>query len=286
MHISLQSQQVCSTLLSAACVEVCTHAVIVASMNQEVFAFNELVDTLADLEEERELPPDLAVRTRDFLQYARVVEQNRIWFGLSSQMSPPLQAECNPYLMATIDRCRHLKSLGSGFKTQLIPYLVPEAFPPGELILRAGRVNAMVFIVQGTVQLYGQVHGPGAVFGEESISKQGIQVMPVYSTTYVKTLRLYRHSLHTVLIIALLHTKPIFLFLQVLDKFPRSTQGLRKAEVRLAFRRGIIKAIKSLSNNDIPVSKILMGMTDLRRGKSLLTPISRKTKVVSKVSCK
>jgi len=238
--------------------------VIVASMNQEVFAFNELVDTLADLEEERELPPDLAVRTRDFLQYARAVEQNRIWFGLSSQMSPPLQAECNSSLMATIDRCRHLKSLGSGFKTQLIPYLVPEAFPPGELILRAGRVNSMVFIVQGTVQLYGQVQGPGAVFGEESISKQGIQLMPVYSTTYVKTLRLYRHSLHT-----------------VLDKFPRSTAGLRKAEVRLAFRRGIIKAIKLLSNQDIPGTKLLMSQL-LGRGKSLLTPISRKSNTVSK----
>eukprot|EP00658_Telonema_sp_P-2_P048478 TRINITY_DN36880_c0_g1_i4.p1 TRINITY_DN36880_c0_g1~~TRINITY_DN36880_c0_g1_i4.p1 ORF type:complete len:634 (-),score=95.50 TRINITY_DN36880_c0_g1_i4:242-2143(-) len=207
---------------------------IISSNNAESFEFNAIVDSLTDLAEENGLSEDLQVRAKEFLEHGRKAWNTKRQLQLVKRVSISLQTECVETLIGYIDQCPYFKDLGIGFKTQLVLRMIPEAYPPGELVLSAGRVDSMVFVASGIVTLYGSlvVH-PGMV-GQEAICTCGVQRLPARALTEIHIFRLPRKAI-----------------LEVLEKFPSSQKALRYHQIRLGFRRGIRLAIEQHNSENM-----------------------------------
>lgn len=199
---------------------------IISSINRETYLFNATVDSATDLAEEEGLPNDLLVRVKDFLEFSRnsVLIQQRL--DLIKRLSLPLQAECMETMVGYIEECPYFANLGKGCKIQLALRMTSEAYPAGELILRAGKIDSMIFIVSGMVSMYGKVAVAPQNVGAEAISKLGIQRIPARAITDVRIFRLSQQTIY-----------------EVLRLFPQSMSTLRRQQTRLAFKRGIKKAI-------------------------------------------
>lgn len=201
---------------------------IISSMNRELFEFNASVDSLTDLSEEENLPRELVVRVKDYLSHARPGHIAKDQMGLIQRVSNSLQAECAESLVNYINQCGYFRDLGKSFKTQLALKLIPESYPPGELILQGGAIDSMVFVVSGIVNMYGDLCIAPRMIGEEAICDKGVQRIPARAITDVRILRLARSDIRV-----------------VMERFPHATKVLRKEQIRLAFKRGILTALEN-----------------------------------------
>jgi len=115
------------------------------------------------------------------------------------QMSVPLRAECSTEIVGLLKACPHFRLVGRGFQNQLVLRFQPETYPAGELIMRAGAIDSMIFVRSGVVSQYGAISPSGSVFGMEAIAEKAEISKPVTAVTNVEIFRLSRRAIREVL---------------------------------------------------------------------------------------
>lgn len=205
---------------------------IVASMNKEKMHFQETMDELNDFMEDQGLSTDLTVRLREFFNHSREMEKLRVYNNLLSRMSPGLRGEVAILAYGKmLGEVPYFETIGESFITAVAVKLNAVALSPGEMITAGGvPADTLYFVAHGIVSSHGLMASIGYHFGEEVILASGSQRFPVRAVTFC--------SLHTLSREALA---------DVLTDFPTAATKIRKAAIRMAFRRDVVNTIKKLT---------------------------------------
>lgn len=205
---------------------------IVASMNKEKMYFQETMDELNDFMEDQGLSNELTVRLREFFNHSREMEKLRVYNNLLSRMSPGLRGEVAVLAYGKmLEEVPYFQDMGENFITAIAVKLNATALSPGEMVTAGGvPADTMYFVAHGIVSSHGLMASIGYHFGEEVILASGSQRFPVRAVTFCS-----------------LHTLSREAIAEVLIDFPKAAAKIRKAAIRMAFRRDVVNTVKKLT---------------------------------------
>lgn len=205
---------------------------IVASMNKEKMQFQETMDELNDFMEDQGLSDELTIRLREFFNHSREMEKLKVYNNLLSRMSPGLRGEVAMLAYGKMIRSvSYFLDKDTQFLTAIAVKLTAIALSPGELVVAgSSRAEALYFVADGVVSAHGALAAVGYHFGEEVILASGRQPFPVRAITFCSLHTLTRDDLAELLL-----------------DFPKVAASIRKAAIRIAFRRDVVKTIKALT---------------------------------------
>eukprot|EP00657_Telonema_sp_P-1_P003444 TRINITY_DN18291_c0_g1_i1.p1 TRINITY_DN18291_c0_g1~~TRINITY_DN18291_c0_g1_i1.p1 ORF type:complete len:518 (+),score=148.41 TRINITY_DN18291_c0_g1_i1:99-1652(+) len=213
---------------------------IVASMNKEKMHFQETMDELNQFTDEQMLSPDLAIRLREYFQHLRSVEKLKLYSSLLQKMSPGLRGEVSMIAYGSmIQSVDYLANTGESFITQIALNLGAMVLSPGELVV-SERTPAthLYFVADGLVSTAGRLQGLGFYFGEEVIMETGQHRSGVRAVQYCNLYTISRGKLQS-----------------VLKLFPRVQKIIRRAVMKLAFKRDIVSLLARLEEERSGFSK-------------------------------
>lgn len=223
---------------------------IVASMNKEKMHFQETMDELNDFMEDQQLSTDLSARLREYFQHLRSVQKMRLYASLLQKMSPALRGEvANLAYGEMIQSVSYFNGVGESFVTQIALVLEAMVLSSGELVVaEASPVLHLYFVAEGQVIANNRMESIGYFFGEEVIMETGTHKSSVRAVSYCNLYTLSREKLY-----------------EVLEKFPRVQKIIRRAVMRLAFRRDVLQVMLDLRKGaDLPKSTLLKGVAQLQ----------------------
>jgi len=209
--------------------------------------FQETMDELNDFMEDQGLSTELTVRLREFFNHSREMEKLRVYNNLLSRMSPGLRGEVAILAYGKmLGEVPYFETLSESFITAVAVKLNAVALSPGEMITAGGvPADTLYFVAHGIVSSHGLMASIGYHFGEEVILASGTQRFPVRAVTFC--------SLHTLSREALA---------DVLTDFPTAATKIRKAAIRMAFRRDVVNTIKKLTVGETSTKLMKGGKED------------------------
>jgi len=190
------------------------------------------MDELNDFMEDQGLPDDLTVRLREFFNHSRNMEKMKVYSSLLSRMSPGLRGEVAMLAYGPmLETVPYFEGTGESFLTTVAVQLSAIALSPGEMVV-AGDVpaDAIYFVADGVVSQHGKILSIGYHFGDEVILETGLHRFPVRAITFCSLHVLSKEAIQ-----------------EVLAMFPAIAKKVRKAAIRMAFRRDVVRTIKRLT---------------------------------------
>ena len=205
---------------------------IVASMDEATIAYHQTVDHLNNYMEETGLPENVRVKMREYFAHCRVMLRHQYYHDVLINLSPGLRAEFALFLHADwVSKVWFFNTYDQQeqgpFITALATSVVARVFPPRETIIYEGEETENMFIIQrGLIARLGRILGGGKFVGEDIILDSSRRHYSAVSVTYVDCYILSKGSLR-----------------KILDtgKFPILKKQIRKAAIKLAFMREVIK---------------------------------------------
>ena len=205
---------------------------IVASMDEATISYHQTVDHLNNYMEETGLPENVRIKMREYFAHCRVMLRHQYYHDVLVNLSPGLRAEFALFLHADwVSQVwffnTHDQQEQGPFITALATNVVARVFPPRETIIFEGEETENMFIIQrGLIARLGRILGGGRFIGEDIILNSSRRHYSAVSVTYVDCYMLSKKSLKNIL---------------GTGKFPTLKKQIRKAAIKLAFMRELIK---------------------------------------------
>lgn len=197
--------------------------------------YHQSMDMLNHYMQEHRLPPDLRRNMRSFMIHSREIHRARFYQDTLMQMSPQLRGELAMHVHAKwITEVKFFNASAKEsepFICAIAVRLDNEAFAPRERLISDGDLTEKMFTVQrGLVARLGRVLGRGKAVGEDMILRNARRHYSVRALTYVIAYSLSKHSLAEIL---------------TRGDFPETKKHIRKAAIKLALRRELVRIAAS-----------------------------------------
>ena len=200
---------------------------VLATQNIRHAEFCRDLTALNEFMSEGRFPLALSRKLREFFKWRHTLQSSDMHRSLLERMSPSLRGESVKTLNRWVEKVTIFKSCSAEFITAAMTLTRRRYFPPGEMIVNMGQIDATMYIVKvGLVAQGGPKGGrilrSGGVIGEELLYKRGDDKMlavqlptsaayddvfadgapsscSAYSLTYVELYTLDRQTVHTLL---------------------------------------------------------------------------------------
>jgi len=158
-----------------------------ASMNSFSLSANMKVDDLYDFSEAKDLPHEVTVRAREFLEFSQRAWKRESWFELMESMPPALRGQLVGHaLVKYIAKSELLGHFHEHHVMMLAQRFRPVAYPRGELIQCGGcYLQNMYFIHSGFCLQVCNMLRAGDSFGHEALLTDACSWRPVVAFTDV-----------------------------------------------------------------------------------------------------
>jgi len=201
---------------------------VVAAMNIRSNEYEALMDTANSFVSDTGLSPEMARRMRAFLRNLRNGSSSPEWQKLSSLLSPAIRQDISLELnRSQLKLVSFFDAIPDMCLAQLALLLVPEFYPPLEVIIHADHKPDRMYIVRlGIIACASSIRTRGTVVGEDMIFKTRTYGYTAASIAFSEVLRLSKDDLEA-----------------VMEEFPAAKALIRSRIVRLIFREQVKKFV-------------------------------------------
>ena len=192
---------------------------LIATLEIDIAEFRRTIDSLNIFMQENHFPSEMRQRLREYFHQTKHLRKSTNQQLLINQMSPMLQGEVQLRVMAPLlRRVWYFRELDEEVLVQISVNMVPKVFAPTEVC-----TPGFLYIVKSGVALFGgQVVPSGGIWGEDMIlSTTLFRRFCAVAMTYLQVYRLSRSVLLS----------------QIVLNYPAARRHLRRAALKLAFRR-------------------------------------------------
>jgi hypothetical protein len=202
---------------------------ILANLEMHTIEFQRDMDELNYTMKQRNIKPELRRSVREYFHFQKELPRERALTGLINKMSPKVGGEfttaCNSFLAHS--NAYFLSQVPPDCQASITRQIEVEAYAPREEI---GEIFTMYIMRKGIVAKGGQILDAGCIWGEDMIldTVKLMKLSIAQSLTFVQVFKLTRTVLD-----------------DITAHFPAAAMSVRKAQIRMAFRRAVFFVAKT-----------------------------------------